>query len=238
MRVGDKRYTVIKYDCLDRRINLIAACVATIVSFGSIAFAFMPFADTVGSALFAIVTLVGAMFCPVMALICWIRFAMSTGYLRRLRAYGYEVPERRRMYRGLEELAQNRKILQRKTGNSRESIVLAVICWMIAAGCMVGVVPFYVNYQMKEIGIVFCGAAMIFWVVYGLHYFRQRSRERYRDDVEPEQDEGNARRVRTHFAEGIVTILILVFFTWMTLYILYNLCGVIFRARLLHKTDY
>ena len=206
MRVEDKRYTVIKYDCLDRRINLIAACVATIVSFGSIAFAFMPFADTVGSALFAIVTMVGAMFCPVMALICWIRFAMSTGYLRRLRAYGYEVPERRRMYRGLEELAQNREILQRKTGNSRE--------------------------------IVFCGAAMIFWVVYGLHYFRQRSRERYRDDVEPEQDEGNARRVRTHFAEGIVTILILVFFTWMTLYILYNLCGVIFRARLLHKTDY
>jgi uncharacterized membrane protein len=140
------------------------------------------------------------------------------------------------MYRGLEELAQNREILQRKSGNSRESIALAVICWVLAAGCMMGVVPFYVKYQMQEIGIVFCGAAALFWVLAGLHYFRQRSREKYRDDVEP--DEGNARRVRTHFAEGIATILILVFATWMALFILYNLCGVIFRARLYNKTDY
>lgn len=236
MKVVYKRYTVIKYDCLDRRINLIMACAATTFSLGVIAFVFTPLADKVGAALFAIVTLVGIMFCPVMALICWMRFAMSTGYLRRLRVYGYEVPERRRMYRGLEELAQNRKILQRKSGNSRESIALAVICWVLAAGCMMGVVPFYVKYQMQEIGIVFCGAAALFWVLAGLHYFRQRSREKYRDDVEP--DEGNARRVRTHFAEGIATILILVFVTWIALFILYNLCGVIFRARLYNKTDY
>lgn len=238
MKAGNKRYTVIKYDCLDRCINLIAACVATTFSLGVIAFVFTPLADKMGAALFAIVTMGGVMFCPVMALICWMRFAMSTGYLRRLRAYGYEVPERRRMYRGVEELAQNREILQRKSGNSRESIALAVICWVIAAGCMVGVVPFYVNYQMQEIGIVFCGIAMVFWAVFGLHYFRQRSREKYRDDVELETAEETPRRVRTHFAEGIATILILVFFTWMALFILYNLCGVIFRARLLHKTDY
>ena len=233
-----KRYTVIKYDCLDRRINLIVACVATTLSLGIIAFAFTPLADRMGAALFAIMTLGGGAFCPVMALICWMRFAMSTGYLRRLRAYGYEVPEHRRMYRGLEELAQNREILQRKSGNSKESIALAVICWIIAAGCLAGIIPFYVKYQMQEIGIVFCGGAMVFWAVFGLHYFRQRSRERYRDDVESESDEGNVRKVRTHFAEGIATILILVFVTWMALFILYNLCGVIFRARLYNKTDY
>ncbi len=52
MKVGYKRYTVIKYDCLDRRVNLIAACAATTFSLGVIAFVFTPLADKVGAALF------------------------------------------------------------------------------------------------------------------------------------------------------------------------------------------
>lgn len=232
------QYTVIKYDCRDRRSSLIMACVATILSFGIIILAGSPLADRMGSVIFVFMTLGGAVFCPVMAVISWMSFAKSTGYLRRLCAYGYEVPKQKRMYKGLEDLAKNADISQNRTGNSKDSIALSVICWVVAGGCMAGTVPFYMNYQMPDVGLLVCGASALVWVVLGLHYFRQRLREKYRDDVEPESEGGNQRKVRTHFAEGCVTILVMLLITWVALFAFYNLCGVIFRAKQAGLNDY
>lgn len=238
MKIVYSRYTAIKYDRCSRRWSLLVASVSTVMFLAVFVLLFTSYADLLEAELIGFFTIGGCVMCPGVAIAGWLSFANSTTYLRRLRAYGYEVPERKAIYRGLEEIPRNTDITLCRTGSSMESIALSVVCWAISVGCLAVSLMFHMNYKMFNVGIVFCGAAAIFWIILGAHYFRQRSREKYRYDVETEPSVENPRKVRTHFTEGLVTIVVMLFVTYMALFLLYVVCGVIFRAKQAGVTDY
>ncbi len=240
MMGGYFRETRILYDRTDQKTSLVTAIVSTalLLVFGIMIWLGAEEFPTEIMAFFVI----GVVFVlPILTVVSWMRYLKNICYLKRLCAHGYEVPVCKRDYKGLEELPRNEESAQVRVGNSWESIALAAICWGIAVGCMAGSIPLLLNYQMYG-GLVFHGAAALFWVVLGIVYFRQRSREKYRDDVEPEiygpDGKVKMRKMRTQFADGLVTIAVLLCYTILFLTIIYNLGGVIFRARLAGLNDY
>lgn len=71
----------------------------------------------------------------------------------------------------------------------------------------------------------------ILWAVFGAYLWRQRSREKYRDDVEY----NSSLKKRNHLVEGLVTILILLAITAFAATNMYTMAKYIEKSKEMNK---
>lgn len=225
----------IKYDCRDRKIFLTLAVIFTILSVCLIALSSLPIMDIAPINLSDYMALGGFIFFPAVALITWTAFIVSTLYLKRLKAYGYELPANKRTFSSrLDKLSKTECNPTTPTRLSKESIALAIIsiCIFIAIG--INSFVFYFKYYAKSLpdlgllGVYGSIPLLLFWLVISLIFWRQRLCDKYKDNVELDE----TRKTRKQIEEGIIEILIYLVITIIWITMLYNGVEYIYKSRL------
>lgn len=196
----------IKYDLRDKKILFIVALSVTgvlVLSVIGVTLASYDIVDTlVGDV--CVVILLGW---PIVV-VFWADYLNCVFYLRRLRRNGYELPVRKKDYgKRLGGLLKNNTHGKRTESVTWDSIVLATISWVVAAGLLVRAIAFWWEYQEVQDIIVFCmvvlGVIIMSWIVVGICYWIQRTNSKYRDDVAFEEN----RKIRVHFTAGLYFII-------------------------------
>ncbi len=229
-----KRDFAIKYDSRDRKVFFWIATICTIMSIGMILISTLLIENKVNNEVaITIVIFGGFVFFPIIALVAWLGFLGSALYLRRLRNYGYEVPENKKEFGSrLDKLHKVKCSMVVATNQSKESIILAVCSVVVLIGVMINSLVFYVQHKewgdLAYIGVQGSVPLFLFWAILTFVFWRQRLREKYRDDVEMDE----SRKKRKQMEEGIVEIVIYLFFTIIWLILLTNGAEYIYQARL------
>lgn len=138
-----------------------------------------------------------------MTFIAWMVYLDGLSYLKRLRKNGYEVPEDKRKYVHLERLPKVDDHVQNQNAINKESVVLAVMCWLTTLVIIIAAVRFW-NEHSAVPDIVMCcmvviAVMVVCWLVSGICLWRQRLYSRYRDDVELDVN----RNKRIHIISGM-----------------------------------
>jgi len=138
-----------------------------------------------------------------LVVINWLVYIDCLCYLRRLKKWGYEVPEDKSKYVHLERLPKVEGDFLKSPEVSRESVALAVLNWLAAVFTIIGGIGFATEHAVVQDIVNLCmvviGMILIVWVLCGIFYWRQRQYIRYRDDVEFDND----RKKRVHLAAGL-----------------------------------
>lgn len=225
----------IKYDKRDRKLYLILAVVSTVIFAGIIIVLRLNLWEDMSSELASVVMIFGTIICPVLAFAAWVMFCDSHTYLKRLEKYGYIVPENKKDYDNDIERLVNEEI-KSYTEPSKESSVLALVSWSVSLG-MVGFTIFYFirfSHMLENMSFLGCVAIFvaILWAVFGAYFWRQRSRERYRDDVEY----NSPLKKRNHLVEGLVTVVILLAITVFVATNIYTMAKYVERSKEMNET--
>lgn len=169
---------------------------------------------------------------PILCAVTWIRALDCFLYFRRLRRYGYEVPEKKKLYsKTLENLPRTADFTCANSGISVESVLLALGSWLCSLGILFSAIKFFLKFVTEgwwcvvPFGFILVIAGV--WCVQGIGYWHQRARSKFRDDVE--NDDG--RRVRRHFVSGMVAMLILLAASATVVEIMHACAGVVVRAK-------
>lgn len=167
---------------------------------------------------------------PLVALACWVYAFEIKSYLYRLKKHGYEVPEKKSTYgRHMGNLPRTEK--ESMPENSRESTIMASICFLCTVGFPFEVVRFRTKYNMMQdmMSFVMIVLAVLsaLWCIGGLYYWRQRSTVKFRDDVEIDEK----RKPRKHIVEGMVEILLMLGISLLFCEILYQFVNVVYKSR-------
>lgn len=229
-----RRSYAIKYDCQDRKLFLGIAIIFTILSVCMILFSELPIMDVVTLEFMIVLIMLGGFLCfPVIAFMAWMGFLSSTLYLRRLKIYGYEIPRNKKIFSSrLDMLGKTGDSLVNPDSQSKESMVLAAISVSIFAGVFINAVVFYFQYRELEdlayFGVYGSIPFLLFWLIIACVFWRQRLRDKYKDDVESDEK----RKTRKHIEKGIIEIVIYLFLTIMWITMLYNGVEYIYKSRL------
>ncbi|MBQ7776711.1 MAG: hypothetical protein IJ379_12400 [Lachnospiraceae bacterium] len=229
MKVVNYQGPKIKYDKRDNRIGLMVAVVCTIVAIVENIIMFLPVSERMSTELGVFISLGGFMFFPMIALAGWHIYFMSFCYFRRLQKYGFQVPENKKDYQGrLEALERGEYQQPDLQAWHKDSMILAGLTLVMAVGT--AVYAFYVRESYPQIEL--CFWLMLFpvlcWILLGALFWSERSQLKFKDDVEIDEK----RRTRLNLMEGITVILICLFMTVIYAVVIYNMAGVIYKARL------
>ena len=204
---------MIKYDKRDYRsyrTTAIIFAVLCVVSIGCYTIIVMvdPHGTYVDLAALVLWFLMGSGF--LVSVLMGIGLFKSRFYLKRLERYGYEPPERKRDYgKKVENLPRKAKQQEESVGGSRESIVLAILA-LIALGitAMGSFVIFWhyltVDRELAMEGFILLLFPQICWGICSFVFWRQRSCQKYRDDVET----CDKRKLRAQLEDGLVEMAI------------------------------
>ena len=198
----------IKYDKRDRKIFLALGIITTTIILVCLILMNTELPERFEARVIGVMIVVCFTVFPVLALATWIMFADSHTYLKRLEKYGYIVPANKKEYdNSLEKLATGE--LKTFDDPSKESKLLALISWVISV-VMVGYAIFLslrFSHMLENVAffVIVTIAIAIFWLLFGLSLWRQRLRDKFRDDVEF----NSPLKPRKHLVEGVVTIIIL-----------------------------
>lgn len=148
----------------------------------------------------------------------WVEFLNCIFYLKRLQRNGYGLPQHKKEYGGkLSNLPLNKDSLKQTEQINKGSVVLAVICWLVSFGLLVGAVVFWMKYQDVEDIVRFCmivlGIMCVCWIVVGICYWFQRLNSKYRDDVNIQSE----LKIRVHFLSGIGFIILMLYLSGMSI---------------------
>lgn len=211
----------IKYDQRDKKRSLVLAIIFTAFAFAAL---FLAVWEPEVSAEMGAWLILFIVIAPIWCVSCWIHFIDICFYLKRLTKYGYEIPRRKGEYGAdlncLPRTAEERTVF----GNSKESMALAALCFCCAAGfllCTLCFLPRYSHMSLSPFSFCFgfMISAVLLWVLGGVHYWKQRIRAKYKDDVEREEQ----KRTRTPLVSGVVAILVLFGITVVLFYVMYQI---------------
>ena len=220
-----------KYDKREQRIFRNCGIVFTVVLF--IAFFVVRLFDnaaTINTA--GIVAALLVYFLPIPAFACWVGYIDSTVYIKKLAAGGVEVPEDKRL-----EPVMAAPPVYEKEQDSKESLALAVSCFVIAGLLLIHILAYYFHWSVRvgaecSVPLFIQAVAMLLWCVGGFVYLHQRSVKYYRDDTV--FDPG--RKVRTDLLKGILTIIIMLAVTAAVCAVAHSMTDYLYRTRL--QTQY
>lgn len=226
---------IIKCDKRDRRLYLILAVVSTVIFVGIMIMLQLELLEDMSSELATITMLVGAVICPVLAFAIWVMFFDSHIYLKRLGKYGFSIPDNKRDYdNDIEKLVTGE--IKTFTEPSKESIGLALMAWFVSLGMVAFSVFYFIRFSHMLENVSFLGCVAVFiailWAVFGAYFWRQRSRNSYRDDVEYNSN----LKKRNHIVEGMVTIIIFVVITVVATNFIYSMAKYIERSKEMNET--
>ncbi len=198
----------IKYDKRDRKRFLSLAIITTIIVIICLILMNTEWPENLEASVMGVLIVIVFTVFPVVALATWVMFADSYTYLKRLEKYGYIVPNNKKEYdNNLENIATGElKALEQP---SSESEILAIISWIVSVA-MVGYTIFLsirFSHMLENVAffIIVTVVLVIFWLVFGFSFWKQRLRDKYKDDV----DFNSSLKPRKHLVEGIATIIIL-----------------------------
>ncbi len=168
----------------------------------------------------------------------WVQYFDCIFYFKRLKRFGYQIPDRKSDYGGLlenlpseENMITDKKNVVHDETNSKESIILAVICWGIAIIFLLMALWLWYRFGWIDGIIVIClaiyGIIILVWTGMGIFYWRQRRQDRYRDDVGGDE----SRKPRVQLVSGIAIILMLFFFTNMAGFVLNLYAEVVYNSK-------
>lgn len=208
----------IKYDKRDKKIySLSAVCTIVLFAVGQLLLWMWPEITTRSDAFFVSLLLLITCFLPVISAGLWLLFWDSALYLKRLEKYGFPLPENKKDFGSdLEQLAcsvGSTYADYERTGQipaeSKESKILACLSWVITFAMAGYTIFYFIRFSHVWENVGFLGYVCIFitvvWNLIGLHYYKQKNPEKYRDDV----DFKSPKKVRKHLVEGVVTIIFL-----------------------------
>ena len=220
----------IKYDKRDRRLFFILAVITTIIVVVCLIMMNTEWINDLDASVVGIMIVAGYTFFPVVAFATWVMFADSHMYLKRLEKYGYLIPDNKKEYENnLEKLATGE--LKAFCEHSKESKALAIISWIVAV-VMVGYSVFLsirFSHMLENVAffIIVAVVLAIFWLVLGLSFWKQRRRDKYKDDVEFD----SALKPRKHLVEGITTLIILLGITVVIAVNMYTMSKYVDRSK-------
>lgn len=218
----------IKYDKLDQRVGLLVAVVGMTGWILALFLMDMKLTDGMDIIPETVVVLGGCVFCPFVSIVGWRLFFSSWGYLRRLRKYGYKVPDYKKKYgRRLDRLERLEIPLLNERKYHKESMCLAWISWL--AGVFSIPYPIYVCklYPDMEVVMEMMLAVVVCWILLGAYYWRQRNLAKFKDDVELDDN----RKIRQNLVDGLITIMVCVCLCILYFAIMQKMADVIYRVR-------
>lgn len=223
----------IKYDSRDRKLLWWIAISSTILSVILIVFSTLSIMDDISIEIATIILAGGFLFFPMLAFIAWNRYVCSFLYLKRLKKYGYEIPLNKKLFASkLENLRKMNGQVVSLGSLSKESLVMAVVSFIIFIGFIINTFDFYLKYRaigdLEEIGVYGSIPLLLFWLINSFVYWRQRLRDKYRDDVEIDR----TRKMRKHIEEGLVEICIFLFLSIIYIFVLHNFINFMYKSRL------
>lgn len=213
----------IKFDRRDKRIYFAIALVVTVYFFMCLLVVFTT--DILVMPDFIIIC-AGAFLYPLMVLVpaLWIRFFDVCFYLKRLKRYGYEVPEDSRVYdKMIEKLPRDESAVQKSKINS------AMINTGVSAFITAGILWYCLWYRQKyqwEPFYFFNYIGLFIWYIVTLRYASQISDKKYKADVEPDE----TRKTRESLPEGLMGMFILLVFSLVAIGCIIAMTGVAMKA--------
>lgn len=224
----------IKYDIRDKKIYLILAVVTTIIF--AVCFLMLQMdleVENLSAAFYASFMIVSTIFLPIISFAMWVMFFDSLTYLKRLDKYGFVLPNNKKDYdASLEKLPikEDDYSMQDKE-ESNGSKALAYISWFISLGMAGYTIWYFIRFSHMLENVGFFGLVSIFitlcWLVFGFYFFKQRKTDKYRDDV----DYKSTLKVRKHFVEGFVTIVVLLGITIVGAVNMYTMSRYVERSK-------
>lgn len=155
------------------------------------------------------------------------------GYIRRLKAHGYEVPYNKRDYgNSLHKLPclGDGTIAE---GKSKESLALCILFWCVFMFSNIWNAYYAIHwYGYLEENALFLTKVLIFldlfWMIMAIVFFFQRNNKKYRDDV----DKDLKRKVRMSLERGIVTCVIVLIIVSYVKCIVVEMSEYVYRSRM------
>ncbi len=156
----------------------------------------------------------------------WLRFFDVCLYLKKLKVYGYTVPDDSRVYnKMLEKLPRTELAVQKKRIN--DSVINTAVSAIITTGILFYNIWFLQEYQGIFLWI-FNFAGLVFWIIVTFRYARQISNVKYKDSVELD----DTRKTRESLMEAMMGLLLLVLFSIVAIDIIVSVAHVIMKKRL------
>ena len=228
MRVKKQKEVRIKYDKQSLHTLKWTAIAATILFVVGLVFMFLDISGIEVLVLFSLY--IGA---GLAVISCFSLFA-GWLYMKRLKGYGYEIPERKSDYDGKIENLPKINHIDCTSIYGKHSKWCARACMILFAIFFILDVCFFLKWKfMKENCkslFVLCLIFYFVWIIFALALKKQGNQGKYRDDVELDM----MRKERWSLEQILFTMLILCLLSLFANYTAHSMTGYIFRTMIEH----
>lgn len=218
----------IKYDKQSITIIKGTAVAATILFFVGLALMLMEINGTEILTLFALYIGAG------LSVACYIALVAGWLYMKRLKGYGYKVPENKGDYDGKIENLPKLINVEETSIYSVHSKWCSRACVLIFAVFLVLDVLYFLKWKFMKDNckslFVLCFFFYLIWIIFALALKKQSNREKYRDDVEPD----NKRKERWSLEQILFTMIVLCLLSLFANYTAHSMTRYIFNAMVEH----
>lgn len=218
----------IKYDKRSMTIIKVTSIVATILFVVGIALMFMEINGTELPTLFALYIGAG------LSVVCYVNLVAGWLYMKRLKKYGYMIPEKKSDYDGKIENLPKLNNVEDTSIFSEHSIWGYRACILIFAVFIILDVGYFLQWKfMKETCkslFVLCFFFYLIWILFALVLKKQSNKEKYRDDVEPD----TTRKERWSLEENLLAMIILCLLSLFANSTAYSMTKYIFNTMVDH----
>lgn len=228
MRVNKQKEVRIKYDKQSMRLLKATAIAATILFVVGLVLMFLEISGT------EILVLLSLYIGAGLAAFSYLSLLAGWLYMRRLKGYGYEIPERKSDYDGKIENMPKINHVDATSIYSEHSKWCARACILFFGVFFILDVCFFLKWKfMKEnckALFVLCLFFYLIWVIFALALKKQSNREKYRDDVESD----TTRKERWSLEQILFTMLILCLLSMFANYTAHSMTRYIFNTMIEH----
>ena len=224
------RMNKIKYDKRDKRLFFALAMITTIIVVVCVVLMNIEWTIELDARVIGFVIVVAFTIFPVLAFSFWVMFADSLMYLKRLERYGYLIPSNKKEYdNNIENLVVGEiRVLSEP---SKESKILAFLSWVVSVAMVVYAIflSFRFSHMLDNVAffILVTVVMAVLWLLFGISFWKQRRRDKFRDDVEY----SSTLKPRKHLVEGIATIIILIAISSIVAVNMYTMSKYVERAK-------
>lgn len=222
----------IKYDYNNKKLSWILSCISTMITIALFVIRTYSITNNLSDEIVVFIYLGGYIFFPIITLILWLDFLRSTIYLKRLKAYGYEIPlDKKDFGSNLNNLPKIMPTTINPDERSKGSLILSGLSLSGFFITVINIIVFYFKYELKGdlayFGVIYSIPALIFWFTQSFIFWNQSSTQNYCDDIEADIN----RKQRKPFENGIVDIIVCFILTVLYLIMVYKFSDFIYKSR-------
>lgn len=226
------KYNKIKYDKMDKKRNFIAAILFSILAVMNWCVLNCEEVMQLFPVEIEVVFLCAVWPLGLLTVGLWMAYLDGILYLKRLKRFGYVVPEDKNVFnKALEQLPREENATDSKPVKNYGSIVLTVLTGVIVTGLLVYDIYFLYRYSSVGNDIWFFEGLLILgtliWLFLGISYACQISNRRYKYDVEID----DSRKNRRNLIDGFIEIIVLLVFTFPSIAVINNVVQYMIKAR-------